>query len=64
MDILFQHLCRLETFNLALALLYSGCHHFSSVRQMVFSSRMAEAPIVRTVDINKITSMIDAMNIE
>ena len=32
-------------------------------RPVLFSSRLAQAPIVRDVDIDKITSMIDAMNI-
>jgi hypothetical protein len=55
---------RLETFSLALALLYSAYHHLSSVRQVVFSSRTAKALIVRDVDSNNITSMIDAMNVD
>jgi hypothetical protein len=33
-------------------------------RPVLFSSRLAEAPIVRDRDIDTITSMIGAMNIE
>jgi hypothetical protein len=33
-------------------------------RPVLFSSRLAQAPIVRDVDIDNITSTIDAMNIE
>jgi hypothetical protein len=31
---------------------------------VLFSSRLAQAPIVRDEDIDNITSMIDVMNIE
>jgi hypothetical protein len=56
---LLNFIHRPETFNLTLALLYSGCHHLSSGRQVVYSSRMAEAPIVRDVDINNITFLLE-----
>jgi hypothetical protein len=46
-------------------MVYLALHKVYGVdRPVLFSSRLAQAPIVRDVDIDNITSTIDAMNIE
>jgi hypothetical protein len=46
-------------------MVYLALHKVYGVdRPVLFSSRLAQAPIVRDEDIDNITSMIDVMNIE
>jgi hypothetical protein len=46
-------------------MVYLALHKVYGVdRSALFSSRLAQAPIVRDMDIDNIISMIDAMNIE
>jgi hypothetical protein len=46
-------------------MVYLALHKVYGVdRPVLFSSRLAEAPIVRDEDVDNITSMINALNIE